>query len=1154
MKRKPILAGGSRLRTDQRLVDGRYVDLHGEQFYRIANYDQMLPFFMSIVSDSDHWMFISSKGGLTAGRKNPDNALFPYYTDDKIHDSGDHTGSKTIIFVAKAGKEYMWEPFSQAYDGIYRIGRNLYKNVYGNKLIFEEVNRDLSVVFRYGWFNSGEFGFIKRSQIVNRGRRPVAVRVLDGIQNLLPAGVGRRFQLEYSTLVDGYKKNELQAETGLGIFMLSSIPVDKAEPSEALKATTVWSVGLKNSKKLVSSRQLSAFRKGLPVKQETDVRAAPGAYFVSAGFTLLEGAEQEWCIVADVNQGASNVVALTELLCKSRGIKKKLLDDIAKGTDNLVRIVASADGLQTTQDTLSSSRHFSNVMFNVMRGGYFADNYVVAKEDFVSFIGATNKTVLEKHGDFLSSLPETIQRSELLSKAATRGSIDLEKLCYEYLPLTFSRRHGDPSRPWNYFSIEVKGVHGERVFNYQGNWRDIFQNWEALALSFPGYVEGMITKFVNASTADGYNPYRLTRDGFDWEVLDPHDPWSYIGYWGDHQVIYLAKLLEISARYHPGKLQEFLISDMFAYANVPYRIKPYRDLLKDPRNTIDFDMSLEREIEKRVQLLGTDGKFVLGQKGRIVHVNLTEKLLASILAKLSNFIPEAGIWMNTQRPDWNDANNALVGSGVSMVTLYYLRRHLSFCRELFHSSGFLNVELSEEVAELLASVAEIFESSISLLNGPVSDRNRRTITDKLGEAGSNYRNNVYAKGLSEKRKRIAVTELIEFFELSLKHIDHAIGANKRKDHLFHAYNLMKVENGGEISIRHLYEMLEGQVAVLSSGYCTASESLELLDALRKSALYRKDQKSYILYPNRHLARFVKRNNIPKEEFEKSELLQRLVEKGNEQIVTRDIKGAMHFNGDFRNADVLRIALDALKKSEYQSLLQKERQVVLDIYERMFDHQSFTGRSGTFYKYEGLGSIYWHMVSKLLLSVQEAVVHAEQSGEEENTTRRLMRHYDEIREGIGTHKPPELYGAFPTDPYSHTPEHAGVQQPGMTGQVKEDIISRIRELGVVIDQGTITFRAHLLRRSEFLRRPKSFRYVDLERTDRNIDLAEEMLAFTFCQVPIIYHLSSESKICISKRDGDNVEIQGLSIGRELSSSVFDRTGEIVRIDVFLRPGA
>ena len=53
---------------------------------------------------------------------------------------------------------------------------------------------------------------------------------------------------------------------------------------------------------------------------------------------------------------------------------------------------------------------------------------------------------------------------------------------------------------------------------------------------------------------------------------------------------------------------------------------------------------------------------------------------------MSNFIPEAGIWMNTQRPEWNDANNALVGNGVSMVTLYYLRRFLKFFEKLLENS------------------------------------------------------------------------------------------------------------------------------------------------------------------------------------------------------------------------------------------------------------------------------------------------------------------------------------------------------------------------------------------------------------------------------------------------------------------------------------
>ncbi len=109
--------------------------------------------------------------------------------------------------------------------------------------------------------------------------------------------------------------------------------------------------------------------------------------------------------------------------------------------------------------------------------------------------------------------PTTSSRSRDAS-----GDVDLWRLASEYLPLTFSRRHGDPSRPWNKFQIVLRDEHGAPRLDYQGNWRDIFQNWEALAWSFPEYVESMVTVFLDATTADGYNPYRISRAGVDWEV------------------------------------------------------------------------------------------------------------------------------------------------------------------------------------------------------------------------------------------------------------------------------------------------------------------------------------------------------------------------------------------------------------------------------------------------------------------------------------------------------------------------------------------------------------------------------------------------------------------------------------------------------------
>jgi hypothetical protein len=98
-----------------------------------------------------------------------------------------------------------------------------------------------------------------------------------------------------------------------------------------------------------------------------------------------------------------------------------------------------------------------------------------------------------------------------------------------------------------------------------------------------------------------------------------------------------------------------------------------------------------------------------------------------------------------------------------------------------------------------------------------------------------------------------------------------------------------------------------------------------------------------------------------------------------------------------------------------------------------------------------------------LAVQEVSLRAVENEENAEVVGRLLEHYYEINAGVGVHKSPMLYGAFPTDPYSHTPAGKGAQQPGMTGQVKEDILSRFGELGVFVNEGCIHFNPCLLRR-------------------------------------------------------------------------------------------
>ena len=1140
---KNIYLGNGKVNFPEGSCDLSQVEVNNETFYKITNVNQMRPFFMSIVSDSNHWMFISSNGGLSAGRTNSNNALFPYYTDDKITESIDNTGCKTLLLATKGEKTFLWEPFAERQSGLYAIEKNLYKNEFGNKVIFEEINHDLGLLFSYEWNSSNRFGFVRNVRLENTSSETTKIELVDGLQNILPYGVGEDLQKASSNLVDAYKKSELHRESGVGLFTLSAIIVDRAEPSEALKTNLVWSSGLSKPTHLLSAKQLNRFRQGNPVTEELEMKAERGAYFVASSFELGPGKNERWRIIAEVNKSITDLVALENTL-KKGGIDAQIDQDIESGTQELLQLVGAADGLQLTNDRRGNVRHFANTMFNIMRGGIFNDNYTIEKGDLLAYFQKANKEVFKEKETALSALKERFSLHDLITLADQDLNVDFSRLCYEYLPLKFSRRHGDPSRPWNKFSINTKDeIDGSKILDYQGNWRDIFQNWEALAHAYPAFIQGMIHKFLNASTFDGYNPYRVTKDGFDWETIEPNNPWAYIGYWGDHQIIYLLKFLEFTERHYPGKLKSFFSKECFVYANVPYRIKPYNSILTDPKNTIAYDYANEEKIEERKKILGADGALLATADNQVYKVNFIEKILAVLMAKLSNFVPEAGIWMNTQRPEWNDANNALVGNGVSMVTLYYLRRFLSFFKQTLNATTTSSFAVSSEMQVFFNALSETFDQHSPLVGNAISDVERKTLMDVLGQAASSYRKGIYTNGFSGEKTSLTKDKLISFVETTLLFLEDSIKKNKREDGLYHAYNLISIENAHAVSVDYLPEMLEGQVAVLSSGYLSADQGLAVLDALRNSKLYREDQQSYILYPNKDLGTFATKNNIPAKAVNSSELLKKLVIENNLQLISKDINGVFHFNGNFKNTDDLVTAIGQLPHP-FAALVEKERQHILNIFEQVFNHKAFTGRSGTFFGYEGLGSIYWHMVSKLSVAAYEVT----QAAQNTSVFVPLSKHFYEIVAGIGAHKTPEAYGAFPSDPYSHTPGGKGAQQPGMTGQVKEDILSRFGELGVYVEKGAIHFNPSLLRAEEFLSQKNDFNYYTVLGEKNSIALEKGSLAFTYCQVPILYTKGAASYIKISYISGEDETIEGNSLTEDISTQLFNRTNEVQQIEV------
>lgn len=1104
-------------------VTGNQVFLDGEAFYKIENYDSMTDFFMTITSSNDVWNFCWAQGGITAGRKNCDFAVFPYYTCDKLQDMKGSTGSVSIIKIKKNGdKGVLWEPFKNLsstgidrYDSGINIKRNIYKNLNGSKVWFEEVNLVEGLAFRYGWTSSAKFGLVKMTRIENLTDQKIEVEILDGCRNIMCAASDTGIQNVKSVLLDAYKKNEV-TDSNIALFALSSILTDKAEPSEALKANVCWFTT--KDPVFLADNAVDYFVNGKEslLLNQKELNGKRGECYIIHNSELKGKSAECWEQVFDVDYDISKLVELESVIKNRDEAWKTLSDDMKESEDKLLAYISSADGVQTSKNEISDLHHRTNVMFNIMRGGIFLNDGKIKVEDFKKLVSTRNKKLAEKISAELDKSP--FAKEEFVSYEKMRDFIfatnnsQFKRAFLEYLPITFSRRHGDPSRPWNRFSIELLEKDGSEKISYEGNWRDIFQNWEALLWSYPEYAKNVCSVFLNAMSADGYNPYRISREGIDWEIPEEGNPWAQFGYWTDHQVIYLQKLLEFFANYDKTNLIGMMNEKVFSTANIPYRIKAYNEVYKTPRTSIAFDYKLEDKIKSLEKNYGFDARLILDKDENVQLTTMTTKLLQLVLAKLLNHIPEAGLWMNTQRPEWNDANNALAGFGTSVVTMSYLHRMLKFMSKLFADSG-LKFSVSSIVAKTLKDSFKVYSDFYKAHeNKSVSDAERKSFTDSNGKIFEAERTELYKNGFGDSYEEIDGKELASILDTFAAGIEKTIKANKREDGLFHSYNSVMLKDD-EIKVVNLKLMLEGQVSILSCDVLSKEEKLEVTEKLRKSDLFEEKQHSYMLYPNSRLPNFKDKNNIAENELGG---LESFVQNKNQKILTSDKNGVYHFCSMFRNADVLKEYISGLKENKPT---EAEEKLLLDLYEKKFNHQTFMGRSGSFYCYEGLGCIYWHLVSKLLVAVQENVV---------DTKDAMFNFYKDVKKGLGSAKTPDVYGAFPFDPYSHTPYQQGARQPGMTGQVKEEVLSRWGELGLNIQNGNAVFNP-----------------TQTEKKDYD---ADGKIFFTWCGTKVVYDSNKANSIVVKYANGTEATFEGKMLPEKESKMLFLRSKEIESITV------
>ena len=115
------------------------------------------------------------------------------------------------------------------------------------------------------------------------------------------------------------------------------------------------------------------------------------------------------------------IASLRHLLSSEKNIEELLQKDVAECTNELAAIIASADGLQLTEDKMTIYRHMSNVLFNVMRGGIFENGYLISKNDLLQYISGANKLVYARNRSVLGSIKENLTIQQLIKESNSRG-------------------------------------------------------------------------------------------------------------------------------------------------------------------------------------------------------------------------------------------------------------------------------------------------------------------------------------------------------------------------------------------------------------------------------------------------------------------------------------------------------------------------------------------------------------------------------------------------------------------------------------------------------------------------------------------------------------------------------------------------------------
>jgi len=331
----------------------------------------------------------------------------------------------------------------------------------------------------------------------------------------------------------------------------------------------------------------------------------------------------------------------------------------------------------------------------------------------------------------------------------------------------FSRKHGDPERDYNFFSIA-----GEYYSQGNGNYRDVCQNRRNDVFFCPEVGDFNVRQFYNLVQMDGYNPLEIRPSTFvipsanrekAEEILssyvgdgreklrkliqNPFTPGQITtaiaahdlalrgdeeklveellavsrqrqeagfgeGYWSDHWD-YNLDLIENYLLIYPEKKKELIFGDhSYRYYNSIGVVRPRKDTYVLNKGRARQYGSMAR-CEEKLAIPGFDERgtnWLKDKNGEEVTTTLFGKLMTLAINKFALLDSYGlGVEMEGGKPGWNDAMNGLPGLfGSSMPETLELKRLVEFLleavRECLEGEGMDGIGLCRELYDFMYGI------------------------------------------------------------------------------------------------------------------------------------------------------------------------------------------------------------------------------------------------------------------------------------------------------------------------------------------------------------------------------------------------------------------------------------------------------------------